>query len=443
MNKKKEISISAASDNGTGTPAPLVYSRSEHNISRQKIDPDALKIMYRLLRHGYKAFLVGGGVRDLLLNKQPKDFDIGTDATPRKIKALFRNSRIIGRRFKLVHVFFRGNRNIEVSTFRAQSEPGEDSHDGGSHELGQHDNIYGDESTDALRRDITINGLFYDISSFSVIDYVGGMQDLKDRVIRVIGDPGKRFEEDPVRLLRVVRHAARTSFSIEPACWQSLVSNHHLISKSSAVRVYEELKKDLSCGHLATILKLLSQSGLLNDLLPELAERKDLIFDERHPFFTAVSEIDRQAQSGQPPSATVVLAIMVLLYQLPLSAPTVSLNEDEVGHWIDEAFTVLQVPRKERERIEQLIRAYLDISCGDAEKVKLGYLAKKPYFEDLISLTGILSTCLQNEGAVALIEEAKHYRSRERKQLRESPPPGRGRRRKPGGRHIMGLRRTT
>ena len=173
---------------------PEIYSRDEHPISRKDIDPDALKIMYRLIRSGFKAYMVGGGVRDLLLGKKPKDFDITTDATPRRVKALFSNSRIIGRRFKLVHVFFGGGKIIEVSTFRDFSDPpeGGEGEDGEVAQLAP-DNKYGTEVTDAIRRDITINGLFYDLSTLSVIDYVGGIRDLSDRVIRVIGKSGRAF----------------------------------------------------------------------------------------------------------------------------------------------------------------------------------------------------------------------------------------------------------
>ncbi|MCB0309961.1 MAG: polynucleotide adenylyltransferase PcnB, partial [Bdellovibrionales bacterium] len=194
------------------TMSPTIYSRSQHNISRSAIDKDALKIMYRLLRHNYEAFLVGGGVRDLLLEKEPKDFDISTDATPNQIRSLFRNCRIIGRRFKLAHIYFRGGKIIEVSTFRDESAPIDVQDDEELRRYGRdvkRDNRYGTAETDAFRRDITINGLFYDLSNFSVIDYVGGMSDLRAKIIRVIGNPDERFQEDPVRMLRVIRHAAR------------------------------------------------------------------------------------------------------------------------------------------------------------------------------------------------------------------------------------------
>jgi hypothetical protein len=197
----------------TGTPpVPRILPRSQHNLSRSLIDPDAVKVMYRLVRHGYKAYLVGGSVRDLLLGRIPKDFDVATDARPAEIRRLFRNCRVIGRRFRIVHVFFRGNKIIEVSTFRRNPEDG-GQQDGETEDLARKgDNAFGEPHEDAFRRDFTINGLFYDISTFSILDYVGGIDDLRIGVIRTIGDPDERFREDPVRMLRAVRHAARTGF---------------------------------------------------------------------------------------------------------------------------------------------------------------------------------------------------------------------------------------
>ena len=224
---------------------PKIYPRTDHTLSRSKIDPDALSIMYRLSRGGYKAYLVGGGVRDVLLNKRPKDFDIATDATPRQVKALFRNSRVIGRRFKLVHVYFAHGKNIEVSTFRDNFIPQEEEESDSESDKApvSSDNIFGTEATDALRRDITINALFYDGVSRSIIDYIGGIEDLRRGIIRVIGDPTERFIEDPVRLIRVVRHAARTGFAIEEKCRVAIQKNIALLKKASQVRVFEEIKR--------------------------------------------------------------------------------------------------------------------------------------------------------------------------------------------------------
>ena len=192
----------------------LIILRAEHPISRSMIDEEALKVLYRLHRHGFLAYLVGGSVRDLLLGKIPKDFDLATNAHPHEINALFKNSRVIGRRFRLVHVFFKGGKIIEVSTFRSRSEFEEIQTEEGN--IIRTDS-FGTPAEDALRRDITVNGLFYNIADFSIIDYVGGMADLERQVIRTIGNPDERFLQDPVRMIRVIRHAVRTRFSIEGA----------------------------------------------------------------------------------------------------------------------------------------------------------------------------------------------------------------------------------
>ncbi len=251
---------------------PLIIGRNQHSISRGVIDSDALKVMYRLLRHGYKAYLVGGGVRDLLLNRTPKDFDVGTDATPERVRALFRNSRIIGRRFRINHVYFPGNKIIEVATFRASGEPEPEGEATGERKPVTSDNIYGDPASDALRRDLTINGLFYDISNFSVIDYVGGVGDLNQRIIRIIGDPETRIREDPVRMIRAIRHAARIGFVIEPATLEAICKLAELIQLSPRARVYEEFTRELRGGHARLSFELMIQTGLLTYLLPSLAE---------------------------------------------------------------------------------------------------------------------------------------------------------------------------
>ena len=247
---------------------PLIVGRDKHNLSRSNIDEDAIKVLYRLLRHGYQAFLVGGGVRDLLIEKQPKDFDISTSAKPEEVRALFRNSRIIGRRFKINHVYFRGNKIIEVSTFRMPAESPEDPDD----VTLRSDNTYGDPQTDAVRRDLTINGLFYDISTFSVIDYVGGMQDLEERVIRIIGEPEVRIQEDPVRMMRAIRHAARTGFTIDSATYNAICKLKALIRLCPSARIYDEFLKELRHGSTLASFRLMDDTGLLAYLLPVLAK---------------------------------------------------------------------------------------------------------------------------------------------------------------------------
>jgi len=247
----------------TAAPQPRIIPRPEHNLSRKNISLETLKVLYRLHHSGYKAYLVGGSVRDLLLGKRPKDFDLATDARPGEIRKLFRNSRIIGRRFRLVQVFFRGGKIIEVSTFRCRSE-----FDASPEETLARNNTFGTPAEDAQRRDLTINGLFYNIADFSVVDYVGGLEDLQKGYIRVIGDPGVRFVRDPVRMIRVLRHAARLGFTIDSEAWEEICAKKNLIRVCPPARLRDELLKDLHSGAARPFMELMLQSGLFYAIFP-------------------------------------------------------------------------------------------------------------------------------------------------------------------------------
>lgn len=250
------------------TESPVILSRDKHPISRKYIDRDALKVLYRLHNHGYLAYLVGGSVRDFLLGKKPKDYDVGTDASPREIKRLFGNSLIIGRRFRIVHIRFKGNKIIEVTTFRRKTD--DDTSNGDSPTI--RDNTFGTPKEDAFRRDITINGLFYNIADFSVIDYIGGLKDLDDGIIRIIGDPKVRFIEDPVRMIRVIRHAARTGFAISDFTSSAIKEMYDKIALCPTSRIGEELLKDLKSGKSKEAFKLFSEYGILKMLFPAIRE---------------------------------------------------------------------------------------------------------------------------------------------------------------------------
>ncbi|MBK8010170.1 MAG: polynucleotide adenylyltransferase PcnB [Deltaproteobacteria bacterium] len=234
------------------------------------IDPHALQAVRRLRSAGFKAYLVGGCVRDLLLELTPKDFDIATDANPEEIRRIFRNSRIIGRRFRLVHLYFRDGKIIEVSTFRAMTNHDDSSSEEGADLLIRRDNIFGTEEEDALRRDFTINGLFFDVVSGEIIDHVGGLADLKTRCLRMIGDPEIRLREDPVRILRAIRFVAKTSLHLDPSLAAAMVRHRDEISRCSAPRILEETLRLLRIGHSEKTVALLEETGLLNVLLPEL-----------------------------------------------------------------------------------------------------------------------------------------------------------------------------
>ncbi len=297
----------------TPAAAPRIIPRSEHPISRSHISPNALRVLYRLREGGFMAFLVGGCVRDLLLGLEPKDFDVATDALPEEVKRLFRNCRLVGRRFRLAHVFF-GRDTIEVATFRATSAPSQgdeplpeaDPEDGEAPELDDpqleaepvglparaparsarpdtdagaevmfdasgrilRDNVYGTIDEDVWRRDFTANALYYNIADFSLWDYVGGMQDIAARTLRMIGDPETRFREDPVRMLRAARFEAKLGFQIEPATARPIAALRELLGGVPPARLFDETLKLFLTGHGARSFGVLRRRGLLAALLP-------------------------------------------------------------------------------------------------------------------------------------------------------------------------------
>jgi poly(A) polymerase len=251
------------------TPALRIIPRDQHIISRANISKAALRVLYRLHDAGYAAYLVGGAVRDLLLGFRPKDFDVATDATPEEVKKLFRNCRLIGRRFRLAHVVF-GPEIIEVATFRGTGEEGE----GDRHIVDGRivrDNIWGTIEEDAVRRDFRVNALYYDIGDFSVRDYVGGMQDLRDRVLRLIGDPEVRYHEDPVRMLRAARLAGKLDMRIDAAATAPFESLGPLLADAAPARLFDESLKMFLAGNGLKSFRMLEQCGLLKFLFPATA----------------------------------------------------------------------------------------------------------------------------------------------------------------------------
>lgn len=246
--------------------APTVIPRDAHNVSRRDISPNALRVLYRLREAGFGAYLVGGAVRDLLIGGHPKDFDVATNATPEQIRALFRNCRLIGRRFRLAHVVF-GREIVEVATFRANVEAtGVEAHEV---EAIVRDNVYGTIEEDAVRRDFTANALYYSIEDFSIRDYVGGFADVQARVMRLIGDPERRYREDPVRMLRAVRLAAKLGFDIEPATAEPIPRLASLVREAAPARLFEECLKLFLSGHAVASFLGLERYQLLDVLFPE------------------------------------------------------------------------------------------------------------------------------------------------------------------------------
>ena len=289
----------------------IVIPRTQHSISRKSISEAALKVLYRLSNSGHRACLVGGGVRDLLLGLQPKDFDVATDATPEEIRALFKNSRIIGRRFRLVHIRF-GRDIIEVATFRAHAE------DSPRTELDTEgrilrDNTFGDIEEDAIRRDFTINAMYYDIRDYSVLDYAGGLQDIDNRLIRLIGDPETRYQEDPVRMLRALRFAAKLDFSIEETAAQAIHECGRLLAVIPPARMFDEVIKLFHSGKALRVFELLREFGLLKYLVPALDEwlqddPSELMLDF---IDQALVNTDHRVNTGQPVSPAFIFAVLL------------------------------------------------------------------------------------------------------------------------------------
>lgn len=426
--------------------------------------------MARLLRHGYRAFLVGGGVRDLMLEKQPKDFDIGTDARPENVRTLFRNSRIIGRRFKINHVFFGPNKNLEVATFRDTQSAEADQ----ENLLITNDNVYGDPETDAFRRDLTINGLFYDLASFSVIDYVGGLEDLKNGIIRTIGVPQVRFEEDPVRMIRAVRHAARTGFTIEKETYDAIRSCAPKMRSCSTARVLEELLRECRGGYAVTSFRYMRETGLFGELLTFLQEALD---EDREGtdarLDTVLRELDEFALDGIELSAALIfLSLSIgnlpksirsepieegapipawLFFELPQSLVDLGLLDPavvarhrsslrpkstpgvrarskprtrELEKLIDKLFHHLGVSRKDRELMEEVLVGRNILLSGALEGTYDRATTKRSFFEPAMTLLRLTNydeltrETIEFWEGVLNDEEEQHSKPRRRRRKR-------------------------
>ena len=371
------------------TVSPRILSRTGHPISRKNIDPDALKILYRLHNHGFLGYLVGGCVRDLLLGKTPKDFDAATDAHPRQIRELFRNSRLIGRRFRLAHVYFPGGKYIEVSTFRRHSE-----FDSSNPEIHpQSDNTFGTPAEDAFRRDITINGIFYNIADFSLVDYVGGLEDLQRGVIRCIGDPEEKFVQDPVRMIRVIRHAARTAFTIEENTYRSLLSHVEKIRLCSPARVRDEFLRELREGSTKESMRLMIETGLLFALFPSflgpLTEER-----ERQDFLLFAAALDRLRLSEILVPDEFYLALF-LLPLLEYFCPSTEFPRGRKGQadyllrvrqWLLDTLGPLHFPRQSREGATQFLSAQRIFQDFRPEEKLPLRLVRKLFFQPALHL---------------------------------------------------------
>lgn len=308
---------------------PQIIPRTEHGVSRSEISENALKVLYRLKNAGYHAYLVGGGVRDILLGLKPKDFDVATDAHPEQVRELFRNCRLIGRRFRLAHVHF-GREIIEVSTFRASHN---DAVDGEGHEEDGRiirDNVYGTLDDDVWRRDFTVNALYYNIEDYSIVDYVGGLEDIKNRQLRLIGIPEDRYREDPVRMLRAIRFAIKLDFSIHPVSEQPIRKLAPLLEEIPEARLFEEFLKLFMSGQSEKAYQQLREYGLFAKLFPQTEEFLNRGDEFIHKLLiSAFRNTDTRLAEDKPVTPAFLLAAL-------LWVPVRDLANDHEGNGLSE-----------------------------------------------------------------------------------------------------------
>ncbi len=352
-------------------------------VPREALDPDALKVIHRLRNFGYQAYLVGGCVRDLLLGRPPKDFDIATSARPGEIKKLFRNSRIIGRRFKLAHLFF-GEKILEVSTFRKTPVGVEDTEEGDL--LIQRDNVFGTAEEDARRRDFTVNGLFYDTHRHAVIDWVQGLEDLKARRIRTIGDPLRRFREDPVRILRAVKFATRLGFEVDPEGWEAMKKAAPDLSRAAPPRILEEIFRLLRSANALGAFQMLRQVGALKVILPTLDDWLDRVPpSERDRFWRHLEALDTVISSNpeEPSNGFVLSALFLepsesrrLAGEDPLSA---------VGGLLDPFAQWCRLSRRDRASVKRLCGAQRRFT-EKKRRFRVRTFLSMPYFPEALKL---------------------------------------------------------
>ncbi|WP_108974504.1 polynucleotide adenylyltransferase PcnB [Leptospira ryugenii] len=382
------------------------YYRESHSIRRANIDEDAIKIINRLNKFRYKAYLVGGGVRDLLMGKRPKDFDIVTSATPNQIKRVFNNCRIIGKRFKIVHIIFKG-KIIEVSTFRSLPEHRLEKHKADNDYLIKRDNSFGTAKEDAARRDFTINSLFYDPKNDSILDYVGGFDDIQKKIVRVIGDPDISFKEDPVRMLRAVKFSVLLGLDIEKKTKLAIKKNRSEIEKSSTARLLEEYNKIFRTWKTSLIFQGLAENHLLEVLFKNVVDKIKKNNEEWRENFLDTPLGKRLAVTDKLLSAREEMtpAIFYALIFYDLVSDVLHSEQGHLAHNVKEAlnpaFEKMGIPKREQENLIKVFISQPRFLVTDDEKERQNsFFKKKEYFYDAFMVYKIVSIAENNDAAV-------------------------------------------
>lgn len=394
---------------------PRVYTP----VPARSLDTDVVKVVRRLRRYDHEAYLVGGCVRDLLLEVPPKDFDVATSAKPREVRRIFRNSRVIGRRFQLVHVLFRDQKIIEVATFRQPPVANPKAKEGVDADLLiTDDNVFGTDKDDAFRRDFTINALFYDVHTREIVDYVDGLADIESRTVRSIGDPDVRLREDPVRMLRAIKFASRLDLTIEDALWASIQRHRDEISKAAPPRLLEEIYRLFRPAVSVAAFRLLRDAGLWPLLLPQVAEHLDQGGEEAVQEYEAVlGALDGvwKMRNATAPDAQILMSLLwtpwkAKLDTLEAAAQAAQAADDaaadseggegggrrrrgsgrpfdlstEIQDFLSPWMTGLRVPRRIQDRIRQVWMCQDRFDPGGGRRRKTDAFVRRRFFEEAV-----------------------------------------------------------
>ncbi|HET9956421.1 MAG TPA: polynucleotide adenylyltransferase PcnB [Polyangiaceae bacterium] len=412
----EEVFEESRSVDAPSSPIPQVY---QVDLDESLIDPDAAKVVRRLARQGHEAYLVGGCVRDLLVERRPKDFDVATSARPDDVRRLFRNSRIIGRRFRLVHVLFGGGKVIETATFRRAPE--ESTGRDGDDLLIRNDNVFGEAHEDAQRRDFTINGLFYDLERHEVIDWVSGMPDIERRSVHTIGNPMVRFLEDPVRILRAIKFSARLDFGISPEVYDAIVSCRFALKRAAKPRLFEEVLRLMRGGAAHRSFWIAWETGVLDVLLPELSTYLADRDEADDVVWRLLSELDRRTAEGLVPDDTLLWAAL-LLEPLREACEGTRDRVEAAAEFLEPIIDRLNVPRRIADPVRRVIAILPRLESGRG-----GRFTRSGLYPLAAELASLRASCLDDSAAdeestfVESGEEAAAAPARRKRRRRRRP----------------------